>query len=93
MIEFHVSHFPSTDSDVCDRPVAISTPYACPIVFDIYICTYSSRALFQNIIFELGIGIGNTISELALIAFWKRAIAPEGGTINLSILLKPTPFK
>ena len=36
-----------------------------------YICTYLRRALFQNIISELGIGIN---CGLALSAFWKRAL-------------------
>ena len=41
-----------------------------------YICIHRpiyEKALFQNMISELGIGIANSIFGLPLIAFWKRA--------------------
>ena len=37
----------------------------------IHIC---EKLFYQNIIFELGIGIANSFSGMALNAFWKRAV-------------------
>ena len=37
----------------------------------IYIC---GKALYQNTIIELGIGIASSFSGMALSAFWKRAL-------------------
>ena len=40
-----------------------------------YICIYKCEKLFtKNIVFELGIGIANSFSGIALNAFWKRAL-------------------
>ena len=39
-----------------------------------YICTYLWRALFQNMIPDVGIGIVTSIFGLVLSAFWKRAL-------------------
>ena len=44
------------------------------IYISIYVCIYLWRALFQNMISELSIGIANSSFGLVSIAFWKRAL-------------------
>ena len=39
----------------------------------LFISTYLLKAIFQNMIAKLGIGITTSIFGLALIAFWKMA--------------------